>query len=113
MVTGLRRYLARANLNLADVFQSEVLVPEIEARIRSAYRRLAKEANGWVSLTELRPLLGDAPREAVDEVLRRLERMPQVHVIPEENRKVITGEDRVAAIRIGGEDKHLLAIEEP
>jgi hypothetical protein len=122
LLGGLEGYLQRTNLRLADVFDptakdtAEVPpaeeVPEVhlESRIRIAYRELVKEPRGWVGLVDLRPKLG-APAEEVDALLKELSRAGKVHLVPEDNRKALTAADHEAAIRIGGEDNHLLSIE--
>ena len=46
---------------------SPLTAPDVEARIRAAYRELAAEPGAWVSLTRLRPLLGDVHEADVDE----------------------------------------------
>ncbi|WP_165634867.1 hypothetical protein [Thermostaphylospora chromogena] len=83
---------------------------EIEARIRAAYTELAREPGAWVSLTRLRPLLSDVPRADVDAALRRMNRMPDVNLVPESNQKTLTSRDREAAVTIGDQAKHLLWI---
>ena len=75
------------------------------------YHRLAKEPGDWVGLAELRAGLPTAGRDAVDEALRRLAVSPDVRVIPIANLKSLTDDDRAAAIRLGGELKHAIAIE--
>ncbi|GLZ41934.1 hypothetical protein [Actinokineospora sp. NBRC 105648] len=113
LLGGLDRYLRREKLRLADVFTPDVelTADEIESRIRTAYRKLAPSPRDWVGLVDLRPMLGDAPTRDVDAVLKELSRTGQAHLIPEANRKTITAADRDAAVRIGGEDNHLLSIE--
>lgn len=111
---GFDRFLRRENLQLAHVFAAEapeVTTAEIEIRIRTAYLKLARSPRDWVGLVDLRPLLGDVPTPEVDAVLKELSRVGQVHLVPESNRKTLTAEDHVAAIRIGGEDNHLISIE--
>jgi hypothetical protein len=106
-------FLDRRNLSLADVFTlapPEAPVESLEDRIRTAYRELVKEPRGWVGLVDLRPKLG-APADEVDAVLMELSRTGQIHLVPEDNRKVLTAADHEAAIRVGGEDNHLLSIE--
>ncbi|EOD64802.1 hypothetical protein [Amycolatopsis vancoresmycina] len=101
------------NLRLADVFGAVVSsapAEDLESRIRVAYRELVKEPRGWVGLVDLRPKLG-APAAEVDAVLKRLSSEGKVHLVPEDNRKALTAADHEAAIRIGGEDNHLLSIE--
>lgn len=109
---ALGRYLSHADLSLADVFGVTELSSEasIEVRIRDAYGRLAPRPGGWVSLTRLRAEL-DVPRTDVDAALVALHRAPGVSVIPQEDQKVLTAEDRAAAVVIGDRAKHLIAIE--
>lgn len=83
---------------------------DIEVRVRVAYSELAGEPGTWVSLTKLRPLLGDVSRAEVDDMLRRMNRMPDVNIVPESNQKTLTPQDREAAVTIGDQDKHLLSI---
>jgi len=114
---GVAEFLRRRDLRLADVFDPTSggvaeAEPEgdLETRIRVAYRELVKEPRGWVGLVDLRPKLG-APTAEVDAVLKRLSLAGKVHLVPEDNRKALTAADHEAAIRIGGEDNHLLSIE--
>ena len=86
-------------------------MPDIEARIRAAYIELAREPGTWVSLTKIRPLLGDATRAEVDDVLTLMNRMPGVNIVPESNQKTLTQQDRDAAVTIGDQAKHFLSIE--
>ncbi|TCO55827.1 hypothetical protein [Actinocrispum wychmicini] len=109
-------YLRRKNMPLADVFMpdtgpAEVDTAEVEDRIRAAYRELASSPRDWVGLVDLRPKLADLSREAVDAVLKALSRSGQVHLVPEANRKTLARADHDAAIRLGGEDNHLISIE--
>lgn len=60
---------------------------------------------------DLRPLLDGAPASEVDAVLKELSRQGRLHLAPESNRKALTDADHEAAIRVGGEDNHLLSIE--
>jgi len=84
---------------------------DIEARIRTAYRELVGGSAAWVSLSRLRPLLGgDVTKAQVDRVLRRMNRMPDVQIVPESNQKMLTKEERAAAVTIGGQPKHLIRI---
>jgi len=125
--SGLReRVLPRTNCrNLAELFAlTDIAPPErltnlevpfqrstnLELRLRNAYAALASEPTAWVVLTRLRPFFADVPREEVDEALRQLSRSSDVNIVPESNQKALTEADRAAAVRIGGQDKHLLAI---
>jgi hypothetical protein len=83
----------------------------VESRVRDAYSRLAPRPGGWVGLVRLRAELSDVPRSSVDAALVSLYQQPGVSLIPEENQKVLTAADRNAAVAIGDQDKHLIAIE--
>ncbi|WIV55186.1 hypothetical protein [Amycolatopsis nalaikhensis] len=125
LLGGLHEYLVREDKRLFEVFgpaglrpagpvqereSEDTSVGNLEDRIRIAYKELVKEPRGWVGLVDLRPKLG-APAAEVDAVLKELSRDGKVHLVPEDNRKVLTAADHEAAIRIGGEDNHLLSIE--
>lgn len=112
---ALGRHLDRSDLSLADVFGAVAPAPApapsgIEERVRAVYRDLAERPGGWVPLTKLRAEL-DVPRADLDAALRTLHRTPGVSVIPQEDQKVLTAEDRAAAVVIGDRPKHLIAIE--
>jgi hypothetical protein len=83
----------------------------IEDRIRSAYQELVSEPGGWVGLRRLRERLADVGRTELDEALLRLGLRPEVYLEREMNQKSLTDDDWAAAIRIGGEPKHLLSID--
>jgi hypothetical protein len=112
VLSGLSRYLDREGLTLSDIFKAEPGIADVEGRIRSAYRELAEGPNAWVSLTDLRPLLGGAPKSEVDDVLRKMDAVPGVTIVPEDNQRALTAADRAAAVRIGDQDNHLLSIGE-
>ncbi|MFE5565932.1 hypothetical protein ACFQ68_13180 [Amycolatopsis japonica] len=77
--------------------------------VRDTIADLAPQPGGWVSLRRLRAALPAVPRETMDAVLREIDRHYGV-IAPEDNQKVLTDADRAAAIRIGGQDKHLVAL---
>ncbi|WP_434741210.1 hypothetical protein [Micromonospora sp. SH-82] len=83
---------------------------ELRTRLRGAYSALAASAGDWVSLTRIRPFFGDVETAVLDEALRQLERESDVTIVPESNQKMLTPDDVAAAVRIGGQDKHLVAI---
>ncbi|WP_374157850.1 hypothetical protein ACEWX3_23775 [Mycobacterium sp. G7A2] len=114
---ALGRYLQRSEVSLAELFwpaeTSEAETPQdrtLEDRVRVAYARLAPRPGGWVRLAELRAALDDV-RGDVDTALTALSRAPGVSVIPEEDQKKLTPDDRAAAVLIGDRPKHLIAIE--
>lgn len=112
LFSGLDEYLRREKLNLTDLFAArvELTSEEIEKRIKVAYHKLAGSTRDWVGLVDLRPMLGNVATKDVDKVLRDLSRTGRVSLVPESNRKALGVADHEAAIRIGGEDNHLISI---
>ncbi|MGD0605942.1 MAG: hypothetical protein ABSA53_20420 [Streptosporangiaceae bacterium] len=111
------RYIQATGLSLADVVKTS-LEPasqapqesaDIEARVMSAYRVLAKEPAQFVKLTELRSRLADSPRSDIDAALDRMYRSQRINLIPQSSPRALSAEDREAAICIGGQDKHLMS----
>ena len=109
------RLLARAGCaNLVELFAlADLRAPakqELRPRIISAYDALADEPKAWVNLRRLRPFFADVPRDDLDEALHRLIEEDDVNVAPESNRRLLTEADGEAALRVGGQENHLLAI---
>ncbi|MBY4128531.1 hypothetical protein HQO83_09030 [Rhodococcus fascians] len=124
VLAGLRRWLDRSDSRPADVFSPRGDEPaaeekpdktanadDIEASIRGAYARLAREPGATVRLSRLRNELRDIPRTDLDDALARLRRASDVSLIPEENQKTLTDEERAAAVVVGNQHNHLLSIE--
>lgn len=126
VLAGLGRHFERSDLRLADVFEPAVASSEpgsarepvkpvaeagIAERVIEAYRALAAKPGAWVSLRRLRPALNDVGREDLDATLRTLYTRPGITLIPEENQKSLTPDDRAAAVSIGNQDKHLIYVE--
>jgi hypothetical protein len=123
VLDGVGRFLRRENKILAHVFQPETAAatppaatpkpvePVTDGKIATLYRQLADKQGDWVRLATLRPLLNGATRTDVDTVLKNMSRAGQAHLAPDPDRKSLTLADREAAIRIGGEDNHLLVVE--
>lgn len=127
MVGGLHRYLHAEDRSLADIFAPtpkpepvtvvkkpagprKSPVNSLPARIRVAYDSLTKEPGGWVGLADLRALLADVDKKSLNAALRRMAIARTANIVPESNQKALTNADRLAAINIGGQDKHLIAI---
>ena len=107
-ITGLLvTHIAANGTRLLDVISPR----DLETLIRIAYLDLSVKPQDWVRLARLRPKL-DADKTEVDEVLLRMVKAGEAHLAPDSNRKVLTPADHAAAIRVGSEDKHLMAIEE-
>ena len=128
MLRALRRHFDRHDLRPADVFlaaeisedttESEPVraVPDgsdLEDRIRAAYARHAARPGAWVGLADLRSALSGVAKDEIDRALVRMYKFPDVHLVPEEIQKMLTEGDRAAAVVIGNQDKHALAIEAP
>ncbi|MEQ0560572.1 hypothetical protein ABJI51_15910 [Amycolatopsis sp. NEAU-NG30] len=105
------RYLRAQNIRLRQILDTEEH-PGLETLIRNAYTELSDEPQDWVRLAMLRPKLNGADKDEVDEVLLAMSRTGLVHLAQSANLKALTPADHAAAIRIGSEDKHLVAIEE-
>lgn len=86
--------------------------PEVEERLRAAYRRIAPRAGELVSLVDLRESVGDLAPAEVDAALRRLHRQRGVTLVPEANQKTLDGRTRAAAVVIGDQPKHAIAMGE-
>ncbi|WP_328447422.1 hypothetical protein [Amycolatopsis sp. NBC_00438] len=85
-----------------------------EDRVRDAVAKMAREEGEWVGLVELRKALGDVDHDELTRVLRDMNRNnPNVHFVPEDNRKALTDTDHAAAIEIGGDAQHFVRIERP
>jgi len=101
--------LRKQGISLADILRSG---EDLESVIRAAYLALSVKSQDWVRLAKLRPELNGADKDEVDMVLLEMFKNGEIHLVPESNRKALTEADHAAAIRIGSEDKHLMAIEE-
>jgi hypothetical protein len=129
LLAGLQRGLAARRLSHADFFVgestgesdgghvAEALAPAdtagsdpIDERVLRAYRQLANQPGAWVGLADLREALPDANRGDIDAALRRMVRMPGVRLIPVANLKSLSHADHEAAVVIGGEANHALAV---
>ncbi|WP_329790170.1 hypothetical protein V1227_39485 [Lentzea sp. DG1S-22] len=100
-------FLHRRGL-LVEAVRSE----DLESLIRAVYGDLASAPEEWIRLARIRPRLNGAEKSQVDEVLLEMLKTGTVHLAPDSNTKMLSADDRAAAVRIGGEDLHLIAIEE-
>ncbi|GAB3479638.1 hypothetical protein [Amycolatopsis cihanbeyliensis] len=83
----------------------------LESRLLDAYTELASKPQDWIRLVRLREALGNPDHAELDQLLLSMTRTGLVHLAPDSNRKTLTDADHTAAIRIGSEHKHLIAIE--
>ncbi|GAB2829660.1 hypothetical protein GCM10027176_37510 [Actinoallomurus bryophytorum] len=89
---------------------AEAPVDDLETRIRTAYGSLAPRPGAWLRHTDVRRKLADVPSEALDQAFLALSRAEDVDMMGEANQKILTAEDRRNAVRVGGQDTHLIAI---
>jgi hypothetical protein len=83
----------------------------VTARVEAAYRELAPASGEFVRLRDLRERVADIPRPDVDSALVVLFTSQRINLIPQENQQALSAADRASALRIGGENKHLISIE--
>lgn len=110
----IKRFADNQNLDLLGFCQmagSAAEPDDIETQIRAIYKRLSRPGFS-LRLARLRQQLPTVSRPDLDQTLRLMARQSGVQVEPESNLTVLTKEDREAAIKIGGEDSHLIVIEE-
>lgn len=82
----------------------------LDKRVRDAYAEVADGPGDWVDLTVIRPLLPDVAKSELDVVLEKMLDAPDVRLDPEVHRHRLDRAAKEAAVRIGGEDRHKLAI---
>ncbi len=91
-----------------------VVAPEepvdLAGRIRAAYAELTPAPGEWVALTEIRPRFGDVSKSELDKALEHLLESNDVRLEPDQITHRGGAEGRKAAVHIGGEDRHKLAI---
>ncbi|MEU4157851.1 hypothetical protein [Actinoplanes sp. NPDC026670] len=83
---------------------------DLDGRIRAAYSELAEGPGQWVALGTLRSLLKDVSKADLDRALAGLLEAQDVRLEPDALEHRISEQERRAAVRIGGEDRHKLAI---
>ena len=83
---------------------------DLRDRIRTEYTRLAGMPGKWVNLTDLRPLFADVSKADLDKALAEMLDADDVRLEPEPFGHRIGAAERDAAVHIGGEDRHKLAI---
>jgi hypothetical protein len=105
------RGLGRTGIPLAEIFPSRPAEVSVEDRIRGAYRELATYEGEFVHLHPLRVRLADLDRAALDEVLVRLAEVRGVHFSAEPDTGSLSADERAAAVRLGGEDRHMIMVE--
>jgi len=108
MLASLHRHIERSGPALGEIFK-----PDVERMVRHAYRELADGHAAPVRLRELRAKLDGVTKTDLDAELIRMADQPAVYLRATANQQLLTDEDRDAALRLGGEDRHILQIEAP
>jgi hypothetical protein len=115
----LRDLVDRTGTSPRDLFRFRLASPlpvpaggpaDLDERIRKAYSSLARQPGDYVMLADLRETLADVGRGDLDAALIQLNRATDVSLVPESNQKVLTDPERAAAVSIGNQLKHLIAI---
>jgi hypothetical protein len=113
LLAAIRRDLEKNGRSLAMAFAPEKVeppAPDLTDRIRETYASIAGASRAWVGIRDIRHKLADVPRSDLDAALRRLEQAADVNIVPESNQKALSDDERAAAVIIGDQPKHLLAI---
>jgi hypothetical protein len=85
---------------------------DLDAQIRDAYRNLAARPGQTVALADLRDQFPDVPKAQLDQALNKMLDAPGVRLEPEPFGHRIGDRERGAAINVGDEDRHSIAIGE-
>jgi hypothetical protein len=96
-----------------DTVPPATLDEQIPTTISDLLARNGSRPTDVVSLARLRDELGDADRAEVDAALLRLDRARVIQLDSDPNRKALTARAKAAAIRLGGEDMHLVSLMQP
>jgi hypothetical protein len=109
---SLSEFVAASNApTAADAPAGDRMLDEqVEERLRAAYRMISPRAGEMVSLADLRDQVGDLVRADIDAALRRLHRQRGVTLVPEANQKTLDPRTRAAAVVIGDQPKHSIAM---
>lgn len=79
-------------------------------QIRVTYKQFAAEPGDWVNIADIRETLSSVGRDEMDAALRELEQQRDVNVVPQANEKALSERTRRAAVIIGRQHKHFIAI---
>ena len=88
----------------------------LTAHITAAYLNITGgKTNTWVRLSRIRRAIEAKLGRTIDqktwtEAIRRMNRQPNIRVIPESVQKAITDELRYGAVFFGGQWKHYIAV---
>lgn len=86
---------------------------DLDSRIRAAYGELAKGPGDFINLTDLRKKLPDVDKADLDKALTNMLDKDDTRLEPEPFGHRIGQAERDAAVHLGGEDRHKIAIGDP
>ncbi len=123
-LTQLKSFLRSRNLVFAEIFMAEeggeaqsepdtALQPasaeDIKKRVREAYFSLTKgQSKQRIRLHQLRQELPNIKREELDRALLEMQQKEELVLIALANKQDITRADRVAALKVGGNPRHVV-----
>lgn len=121
LVRAVQEDLRRCNRSPAMMFDpgiQPVAAPEphtvttddLLAEIRLEYKALAQSPGDWVNVADLRERFGSVRREDMDAALRELEQQRDVNIVPQADENSLSERTRQAAVIIGRQPKHFIAI---
>jgi hypothetical protein len=83
---------------------------DVQEQIRLAYKQFTAEPGAWVNIADIRDALSSVGRDDMDAALRELEQQRDVNIVPQANEKALSERTRRAAVIIGRQQKHFIAI---
>jgi hypothetical protein len=106
LTRSFHRGLARLGYeSVADIIEADP-----QAQVRAVYARVGRPG-ARIGLNRIRDLLPDVSPDDLDATLRTMARLPDVHLITEDNLPALTDDERKAAVQIGGHERHIIVIE--
>jgi hypothetical protein len=120
-LTRLQGFMRARQIRLAEVLapqtppvepgNGEPPYPQLRERIRAAYLEITGGFNQRALLRDIHARLSDIGRSTLDAALKRMQREQEASLYQLDNRAEITDADRIAAIDVGSEPRHILWIE--
>lgn len=117
LLNAVHQFLDRNHLPAGAIFAADKLGSgsveldnEVIEAVTKQYGNLAEEPASWVPLRSLREALSTVGRGELDDALRLLYSRRLIRLTSEANRRAITEADEAAALSIGGDKVHWMAI---
>ncbi|GAA3621570.1 hypothetical protein GCM10022223_43080 [Kineosporia mesophila] len=101
-------FLDRTNQSADAIFTPPA--KDLGIRLRKAVTELAEAPGEWVALSQLRLHLSDVPRKELDAALSAAYQQKDLVIMADADERRLSAADRAAAVRIGGEDHHLIRL---